>query len=380
MMISRHSDTALAALYDYCSAELAPRAAQIDEANVFVPDVLRDLARIGQQRLHLEQQQIDWRPSTWLRIHQASKTLARYSTALAVATSVARLHSYLLIKYAASEVCERWLEKTLNAEAFGSFAITEPQAGTDIRAMETIAVETKGGFRLSGRKRWIGLAPIADYSIVLAKLDSASRKARTIALVVDLSSQGVSRVPELPLSGLRGMPNGGLDFENVFVPAESALACDGFMGMMDGLNLARIEAASYSCGLIQRAVELSIERTASREIFGESLLDKQLTQQRIGQMHGDYLVADTMTIQAAHTFAKGDGGCPETISAAKLFATDKAREHTDTAMQFWGAQGLILHSDVERMHRDAKVMQIFDGTSEIHQLMLAKHAIRHIHD
>ncbi len=375
-MAEHADDTTLAALRAYCEERLAPAAEEIDRSAEFIGDVLRDFAGMGIQRLHLDGERISSDPQTWTRIHESSKLIAGYSTAAAVAVSVARLHTYLLVKYTAAELREKWLEPTLSATAFGSFAMTEPDAGTDVRAMTTVATRVEGGYRLSGHKCWIGLAPLADYSFVLAKVDSEDRGAETIALFVDLSSEGVSRPYQPPLSGLRGMANGELAFDEVFVPEAGRLDCDGFLGMVDGLNLARIEAASYSCGLIRRSIELSVQRASGRRIFGETLLKKQITQQRIGQMYADYLTADMITERAVESYARGDGGDPTLISTAKLFATDKARFHSDVAMQLWGAAGLVMHSDVERIHRDAKVMQIFDGTSEIHQLMLGKHAVR----
>lgn len=360
----------------YCDECLSAAASKIDRSGQFIRDVLLDFAEMGLQRLHLHENEISDDLQSWLRIHESSSLIAKFSVAAAVAVSVARLHTYLLVKYTNAELRDRWLEPTLSATSFGSFALTEPHAGTDVRAMTTVAKQVKGGYQLSGRKSWIGLAPIADYCFVLAKLGSENRDAQTVALFVELSSIGVSRPAQEELSGLRGMPNGQLEFNDVFVPGTNLLACDGFAGMMDGLNLARIEAASFSCGIIMRAIELSVERAANREVFGESLLKKQITQQRIGQMYADYLTADTLTQKAMESYAKGDGGNPTVISTAKLFAADKARQHSDTAMQLWGAAGLVMHSDVERMHRDAKVMQIFDGTSEIHQLMLGKVAIQ----
>ncbi len=367
-------DSTLRTLQKYCTEKLSAQAAEIDESEESMVSVLLELAKMGIQRLHLSENRIVDNPEAWLRIHEASKIVAKVSAAAAVAVSVARLHTYLLVKYANSELRDKWLEPTLSATAFGSFGITEPDAGTDVRAMSTVAKEVAGGYQITGQKSWIGLAPIANYCFVLAKLNSEDRGAPTVALLVDLSSAGVSRLPHEPLSGLRGMPIGQLVFEGVFVPQHGLLNCDGFGGMMDGLNLARIEAASFSCGLLKRAIELSVERAAERKIFGEPLLEKQITKQRVGQMYADYLMADLITQRAAESFANISGGDPKLISAAKLFCSDKARQHTDFAMQFWGASGLIMHSDVERIHRDAKVMQIFDGTSEIHQLMLGKTA------
>lgn len=340
----------------------------------FFPGAMRELAELGLQSLLFEGD--DLVLERQVLAHETSERLARALPALAIATSVARLHGYLLAKYAQPTVRERYLEGTKRAELFGGFAMTEPHAGTDVRALRTVAVPQGNEYVLNGSKCWIGLAGVSDYQIVLAKEGHEGRDADTIALVVDMSSAGAKGSAGPALSGAVGMPNGTLEFRDVRVPAENVLTCEGFAGMMDGLNLARIEAASFSCGIIRRALELASERAACREAFGKPLSALPSIQAKLGRMWTDYRAARELTLAAAASFQEQPGGDRDLISMAKLFASDASRRHTDEAMQIYGAAGLAQQSEVWRLHNDAKVMQIFDGTSEIHETMLGRRAAK----
>lgn len=337
----------------------------------FFPGALPELAEIGLQSLLVRDGQLDL--SRARLAHETSERLAATLPALAICTSVARLHAYLLLKYAQPAVRDRYLTGTLTARAFGGFAMTEPGAGTDVRAMRTVAVRDGDHYVLTGSKCWIGLAPVSDYVIVLAKEGNDGRDAATIALVVDMASAGAIGEPGPQISGAIGMPNGTLTFSGVRVPAEHALTCEGFRGMMDGLNLARIEAASYSCGILHRALELATERASSRIAFGKPLSALPSIQAKLGRMWTDYRAARELTLAAVDSF-QVEGGDRDLISMAKLFASDACRKHTDEAMQIFGAEGLAADGEVLRLHNAAKVMQIFDGTSEIHETMLGRRA------
>ena len=221
----------------------------------------------------------------------------------------------------------------------------------------------------------MGYAPNASYAIVLAKKGTDDRDAPMVALVVDTAVTGVTRAHGPEFSGLRGMPNGSLTFDDVRVPAWSRLDVEGFGGMMDGLNMARIDAAAYACGLLRGALVASIDRGATRQAFGRPLGDLQAIQRKIGRMAADYRAARELTLRAAESFALGGGGDQDTISIAKLFASDAARLHTDEAVQIFGAEGVVQSSWVNRLNRDAKITQIFDGTSEIHETMLGRRAV-----
>lgn len=171
------------------------------------------------------------------------------------------------------------------------------------------------------------------------------------------------------------MPNGGLRLDQVRVSKDRVLDCDGFMGMMDGLNLARIEAAAFSTGILRRSLELSAGRAQSRIVFGGPLSALPSIQSKLGRMWTDCTASRGLTHAAARSFQERSGGDRDLISMAKLFGSDAARRQTDEAMQIFGAHGLNEDGEVLRLHDAAKIMQIFDGTSEIHETMLGRRAV-----
>ena len=360
---------------DFCATVVQPRAAAIDTECEFFPDILRTAADIGLQSL-IFTDKLELNLTNTQLIHETTERIAAESAPVALAISVARLHTYLLARYATAQLKDTLIPPTLGAEIFGAFAISEPHAGTDIRAITSVARRDGDRYILNGTKSWIGLAQYCSYAIVLAKVDSIAREAPTVALVVDMDAPGAQGIAGPELGGFRGMPNGFLEFTDTPVPATNALSCDGFAGMMDGLNMARIEAASYACGFLRRAVELSVERASTRTAFGGVIGDLASIQAKIGRMATSYNAARLMTLKAAESYAAGNGGNQDLISMAKLFASDAAREHTDQAMQIFGGEGLLADSPTLRLHRDAKVTQIFDGTSEIHETMLGRRAVR----
>ena len=364
--------TALAA---FIADRVAPRAQAIDQEGDFFADLLDDAAELGLQRLMVA---ADGRPDV-TRMPQAlqvTEALSAHSPAVALGVAGTRLSCYLLGKYAPQSLQDRWLEPTLTARTFGSFAITEPEAGTDVRGLTTVAVPEGEDYLLTGTKCWVGFAPIADFAIVLAKEGSADRDAPMVALVVDMSSPGAYGRAGPELSGFRGMPNGELHFTGVRVPRTDRLRSEGFTGMMDGLNMARIDVAGYASGLLRSALLASLDRANARSAFGKTLAQLPIIQRKIGRIAADYHAARALGLRAAESFTHGSGGDQDLISMAKMFASDAARRATDEAMQIHGALGIVTDEAVNRMHRDAKVTQIFDGTSEIHETMLGRRALR----
>lgn len=356
------------------AVELAAKAESLDREAKFDKEILDEGAALGFVKLIFDEN-LNLDLSRMPLVHDITERIASVYPPVAMELGVMRLVSYLLARYARPAVKDRWLRATVEGQAYGSFALTEPHAGTDLRGMSTVARRDGDNYILTGEKCWVGFAPVASYAIVLSKLESSERDAPTIALVVDMSSTGAAGETGPELSGFRGLSNGVLRFENVVVPAANALQVDGFAGMMDGLNMARIDAASYACGLLRAALEVSVERAATRTAFGKRIGDLPSIQIKLGRMRAAYHTARELAMRATETYMEGDGGDQDIISIAKMTASDLAREHTDQAMQIFGASGLIAYSRVERLHRDAKATQIFDGTSEIHETMLGRRLV-----
>ena len=361
---------------DFCRTRVDPRAQDIDLSGEFFPDLLAGAADLGLQGLiFTDDGEID--PTMFTLAHETTELIASYSGAVALGISIARLHGYLLAAYAPAGVRGRWLPGLVDGSVRGSFALSEPHSGTDIRAGRTVATRLDDGtVSITGEKAWITQSPQAQFCIVLTKLDSAERDAPTAAFVVPLDIPGVVVGKDEPMSGFRGMPMANVHFDDCRVPADWRLEVDGFRGMMEGLNLARLDAGCYGLGFIRAALRETTGYVRDRQAFGKTLADLQIVQEKLGHMHADYLAARSLLREGVYSFAMGGGGDAYLISAAKMFATDAAMRHTIEAVQLHGGYGTHLHYPVQRLMRDAKITQIIDGTSEIHALMLGRAATR----
>lgn len=366
----------LAVVGEFCTSRVGPRAQDIDLSGEFFPDLLSDAADLGLQGLIFgDDGSID--PTMFALAHETTELVASYSGAVALGISIARLHGYLLAAYAPPDVRDRWLPGLIDGSLRGSFALSEPHSGTDIRAGRTVAVEhSDATVTITGEKAWITQSPEAHFCIVLAKLGSADRDAPTAAFVVPLDAAGVTVGKDEPMSGFRGMPMANVHFDNCRVPSDWRLQTDGFRGMLEGLNLARLDAGCYGVGFMRAALRECGAYVRDRQAFGRPLAELQIVQEKLGKMHADYLAARGLLRDGVTSYAAGGGGDSHLISAAKMFATDAAMRNTVEAVQLLGGYGVHLHYPVQRLMRDAKITQIIDGTSEIHALMLGRAAAR----
>ncbi|OKH80646.1 acyl-CoA dehydrogenase family protein [Mycolicibacterium sp.] len=366
----------LGVVNDFCVSQVAPRAQEIDLTGEFFPDLLAAAAEIGLQGLiFTEDGNID--PTMFALAHETTELVASYSGAVALGISISRLHGYLLAAYAPPHLRDRWLPGLIDGTLRGSFALSEPHSGTDIRAGRTVArVVDPVTVSITGEKAWITQSPVAHFCIVLTKLGSPDRDAETAAFVVPLDTEGVTVGADEPMSGFRGMPMANVHFDDCRIPASWRLDVDGFRGMLEGLNLARLDAGCYGVGFMRAALRETSAYVRDRQAFGKTLADLQIVQEKLGHLHADYLAARSLLREGVASFAAGGGGDAHLISAAKMVASDAAMRHAVEAVQLHGGYGVHLHYPVQRLMRDAKITQIIDGTSEIHALMLGRAAAR----
>lgn len=316
-------------------------------------------------------------PTMFALAHETTELVASYSGAVALGISISRLHGYLLAAYAPPHLRDRWLPGLIDGTLRGSFALSEPHSGTDIRAGRTVArVVDPVTVSITGEKAWITQSPVAHFCIVLTKLGSPDRDAETAAFVVPLDTEGVTVGADEPMSGFRGMPMANVHFDDCRIPASWRLDVDGFRGMLEGLNLARLDAGCYGVGFMRAALRETSAYVRDRQAFGKTLADLQIVQEKLGHLHADYLAARSLLREGVASFAAGGGGDAHLISAAKMVASDAAMRHAVEAVQLHGGYGVHLHYPVQRLMRDAKITQIIDGTSEIHALMLGRAAAR----
>ncbi|MGD9525908.1 acyl-CoA dehydrogenase family protein [Pseudonocardia sp.] len=368
----------LAVVQEFCEKEVAPRVRDIeDAAAIYDTDLLRTAAAIGLQGLIFDGEG-GIEPAGFVPAHETNEIVASYSGSLALALSIARLHGYMLCRYAAPEIRDRWLPGLVAGEAFGAFAISEPHAGTDVRAITTVARRDGDDYVLDGEKSWITQGPRSEFAVVLAKLEHRGREADTAAFVVDLGTPGASAGPAEPLIGFRGVPLGTLSFSGCRVPEAARMRVDGFGGMLDGVNLARLDCASYALGFLRGALRECTTYLADREAFGAPLVRNPLLQAQLGTMLAAYLAGRHLAHAALGSFAAGGGDGVDTalVSAAKLVTTESAMAQSTVAVQLLGGAGVHTDHLVQSYFRDSKIIEIIDGTSQIHQLMLGRTAAR----
>jgi acyl-CoA dehydrogenase len=254
-----------------------------------------------------------------------------------------------------------------------SVAITEPEHGSDSAAIETRARRVDGGYVIDGRKKFIGNAPIADLCVVFATVDPGSRSKGITAFVVERGDAGFASGPRLPKMGSRCFPAGELFFEECFVPDERRLGGEGegFSGLMHVFDVARVQLAASTLGLGRAALEHAVDHARGREAFGRPIHEFQAVSFRLADAK---LKLDQARLLTLHAAGLADGGRPFSTEAAmaKLAASEASVFATGAAVQTLGGAGYIRDSLVQKWYRDAKLDEIWDGTSDIMRLIVAR--------
>lgn len=257
--------------------------------------------------------------------------------------------------------------------AMASFALTEPAAGSDVAGIRTRAQRVPGGYRLTGNKIWISNAPMAAFFIVFAKTDADAGHKGLTAFVVAADSEGLSVGAPLSKLGQKAAPTAEVFFDDVFVPDACRLGDEGsgFSLAMKVFDRSRPMVAAFGVGLIQRCLDESLAYAAQRESMGRTLMGHQAIAHRLADMRVRLEAARLLTYQAAWRL---DGGQANTIQAsiAKLYSADAAMWAATETVQIFGGMGYSTEYPAEKLFRDAKVLQIYEGTSEIQRNIIAR--------
>lgn len=302
--------------------------------------------------------------------------LSRGYSSVADQCGLVELIGTLLTRYGTPEQLER-LPDILAGKTRVAYCLTEPEAGSDLSNVRTTARETAEGYVIDGGKLWIHNAPVADLGFVLASTDpSAGHRGMSIFLV-DLHAPGVSRGPKEHKMGQRASQVGALNFDGVTVPPGALLGPKGrgFHIMMSVLEKGRVGIASLAVGIAQAGLEAALAYARDRRQFGKPILDNQGLQWLLADMAKDIAAARALVERAALLI---DHGKPATSasSMAKCFASDMAVAQTANAVQVFGGSGYIRGFEVERLYRDAKITQIYEGTNQIQRTIIAKELIK----
>jgi len=286
------------------------------------------------------------------------------------------LNSLALLKYGSPEQLERWLEPQARGEKLACFGLTEPAAGSDVAAMKTTARRDGDRYILNGSKNWISYANVADHALVFAKTDPGAKHKGISAFVLERGVPGFTTADTEHKLGIWAGSTGELFFENVEVPAENLVGEEGqgFEIAMYGLDQGRFTVAAGACGVIRACLERSVEYARERETFGEPIGKYQFVQDMIAEMVLGYETSKLLVMQAAWMKDQGLRNTRET-SLAKWHATECAFRAAHLAIQVHGAYGYSAEYGIERYFRNARAPIIYEGTTQVHKMMQAEHAL-----
>src|SRR5712671_3236289 len=288
----------------------------------------------------------------------------------------AGLYSLSLLKYGTEEQKQRWLTPQARGEKLACFGLTEPGAGSDVAAMRSTARREGDVYVLNGQKNWISYATVADHALVFAKTDSAAKHKGISAFVLEKGMPGFTSRDQEHKLGVWAGSTGELFFENVEVPAANLIGEEGqgFEIAMYGLDQGRFTVAAGAVGVIRACLERSTEYARERETFGQQIGKYQFVQDMIAEMVLGYETSKLLVMQAAWMKDQGMRNTRET-SLAKWHATEAAFRAAHLAIQVHGAYGYSAEYGIERYFRNARAPIIYEGTTQIHKLMQAEHAL-----
>jgi glutaryl-CoA dehydrogenase (non-decarboxylating) len=286
------------------------------------------------------------------------------------------LNSLSLLRYASEEQKQRYLAPQARGEKLACFGLTEPGAGSDVAAMRSTARRQSDAYFLNGQKNWISYAAVADHQLVFAKTDPEAKHKGISAFIVERNWPGVSTKETENKLGIWAGSTGELFFENVEVPVENLVGEEGqgFEIAMSGLDQGRFTVAAGACGVIRACLERSVEYARERETFGKPIGRYQFVQDMIAEMVLGYETSKLLVMQAAWLKNEGRRNTRET-SLAKWHATESAFRAAHLAIQVHGAYGYSAEYGIERYFRNARAPIIYEGTTQIHKLMQAEHAL-----
>lgn len=315
----------------------------------------------------------------YLSLGVVCEELERVDGSLRIAISVhLALNSLALLQWATDDQLDRWLRPQAKGTKPGCFGLTEPTAGSDAAALLTRAERLGGDWVLTGEKRWIGMAPVADHFLIFAKTDPDAGSRGITAFLVDRIEAGEAlRTYKIEDKwGLRASPTGGIVMEGVRVPDSAVLGevGEGFKIAMSALDNGRYSVAAAATGLIDGCLEISVDYARARHTFGQEIGRHQLVQQMIAEMARDRDVSRLLWQRVG--WMKNEGlRCTREAALAKWYAADAAVRAADHAVQIHGANGYSDAYRAGRYFRNARVLPIYEGSREVQQLLQAEYAL-----
>jgi len=302
-------------------------------------------------------------------------TLARHSGLADFAFAMQGLGSGAISLAGTAQQKAEYLPRVARGEAIAAFALSEPDAGSDVAALACAARADGGEYVLDGEKTWISNGGIADFYVVFARTGEAAGARGISAFIVDAGTPGLAIAERIEV--IAPHPLARLRFTSCRVPASRRLgaAAEGFKIAMRTLDVFRTSVAAAALGFARRALDEALSRAASRTMFGQRLADFQLTQARLATMATTIDSAALLTYRAAWQRDAG-GNVTREAAMAKMAATEGAQQVIDAAVQLWGGLGVTRGVPVERLYRDIRALRIYEGATEVQQLIIARELLR----
>jgi len=353
-------------------SKIAPVAREVDEAARFPREAADALQGAGLAAAHVPEE-FGGEGADALAVVIIIEEVARVCGASSLIPAVNKLGSLPLMLAGNSEQKKRWLTPLAQGKGF-SYCLSESEAGSDAAAMRTKAVAKDGGWLLNGSKKWISNAGESEFYTVLASTDPNKDAKGISAFVVEKSDKGLSFGAHEKKMGFRGSPTREVYFDDVHLPADRMLGEEGtgFALAMKTLDHTRITIAAQALGIAQGAFEVASEYARQRKQFGRAIFDFQAVQFMLADMAMKIEAARGLTYAAAVKSENSEGDLTFFSAASKCYATDVAMEVTTNAVQVLGGYGYVSDYPVERMMRDAKLTQIYEGTNQVQRIVMAR--------
>lgn len=359
----------------FADQEILPRAVAADQQQLFPLAVQAKAVELGLVNLTLPERAGGMGLGCF-ELVLVTEELCRACLGIGTTLCINTLAAEPLVQLGSPAQQERYLSR-LTAGGFASFALTEPGAGSDVAGIRTRATRVEGGWQLNGSKIWISNAPLADFFVVFAKTDAEAGHRGMTAFIVERDSAGLSIGQPMSKLGQRAAPTAEVFFDNMFVPDAQRLGEEGsgFGLAMQVFDHSRPMVAAFGVGLIQRCVDESLAYARTRISMGKPLIEHQAIAHKLAEMQMRLEAARLLTYQAAWMTDQGQRSTLQ-ASIAKAFAADAAMWAATEAIQIFGGMGYSTEYPVEKLFRDAKVLQIYEGTSEIQRNIIAREMLR----
>ena len=364
---------------DFARHSIAPIAAEFDESGDFPLETIREMGQLGFMGIEVPEEYGGVGMDTLayvLAMVEICKADASHGTIMSVNNS---LYAHGLLKFGTEAQKQKYLVPVATGQKIGAYSLTEPMSGSDAGTMKSRAVLNEAGthYVINGRKSWVTSGPHADFIVLFTMTQPEKKHKGVTAFLIETDKQGFVRGKKEPKLGIRASATSEIIFDNYECPVENRLGAEGegFKIAMTVLDAGRIGIASQALGIAEAALEASIAYAREREAFGQKIGEFQMIQQKLADMKCRVEASRLLIYQAAlaKMAAARDGGrYSMEASMAKLYASETAMWVTTQAIQIHGGMGYSKEMPLERYFRDAKITEIYEGTSEIQRLVIAR--------